>query len=192
MTNTLTALPPESAANRGDRTHNSLMRAVAAFTLACLLGSVVTIAAASDMQHLPGQVVRVVDGDTLVLEVSGGRHRVRLAGIDAPERNQPWGEASTRELRRMVAGRHVVVDWEKKDRWKRIIGVVRLADEDVNLHMVDRGMAWHFKRYAADQSPAMREEYAAAETEAREARRGLWSDPDPIPPWEWRKRGPAR
>ena len=66
-----------------------------------------------------------------------------LAGIDAPEKNQPWGEASTRELRRQIAGKHVVVGWYKRDRWMRLIGIVRLAGEDMNLHMVDRGLAWH-------------------------------------------------
>ena len=137
--------------------------------------------------RLPGTVTRVVDGDTVVVEAQGAVHRVRLAGIDAPEKNQPWGEAATRELRRMVVGRPVVVDWYKRDQWQRLIGVVRLNGEDMNLHMVDRGMAWHFKRYTAEQAPGDRELYAAAETLARIERRGLWSDPDPIPPWEWRR-----
>lgn len=151
--------------------------------LAFLLAAQVTYAV-----DLPGTVVRVVDGDTIVLEAQGARHKIRLAGIDAPERNQPWGETSTRELRRMVAGRHVVVDWYKKDQWKRLIGTVRLAGEDVNLHMIERGIGWHFKRYEAEQHPADRAAYAAAEDAARAARLGLWSDPDPVPPWEWRRR----
>lgn len=137
---------------------------------------------------LPGRVVRVVDGDTIVLEAGTERHRVRLAGIDAPEKNQPWGEASTRELRRQVAGRDVIVDWAKKDRWNRLIGVIRLDGEDINLHMVDRGMAWHYKRYQAEQTPEDRKLYTAAEIAAQGARRGLWSDPEPVPPWEWRRR----
>ena len=147
-----------------------------------------TAAIGADTFQLAGNIVRVVDGDTVVLEAAGHRHRVRLAGIDAPERNQPWGETSTRELRRQVAGRAVVVDWYKKDRWGRLIGVVQLAGDDVNLHMIDRGLAWHFKRYAAEQHPADRAAYAAAEDTARAERLGLWSDPDPVPPWEWRER----
>jgi endonuclease YncB( thermonuclease family) len=142
----------------------------------------------ADSHQLAGRVVRIVDGDTLVLEVSGARYRVRLAGIDAPERNQLWGEAATRELRRMLAGRAVVVEWHKRDRWKRLIGVVKLSGEDTNLHMVDRGLAWHYKRYAAEQAATDREAYSTAESAAQEARRGLWSDPEPIPPWEWRRR----
>ena len=138
--------------------------------------------------QLPGRVVRVVDGDTIVLEAEDDRHRVRLAGIDAPERNQPWGEASTRELRRQVAGQQVVVDWYKRDRWDRLIGVVELEDQDVNLHMVDGGLAWHYKRYEAEQTPEQRRAYSAAEKAAQGARRGLWSDPAPVAPWEWRRR----
>ncbi len=129
-------------------------------------------------------MIRIVDGDTIVIEVADAQHRIRLAGIDAPEKNQPWGEAGTRELRRQIAGKHVVIDWHKRDRWKRLIGIVRLADEDMNLHMIDRGLAWHYKRYADEQSPSDRDAYAAAEEAARDARRGLWSDPAPLPPWE--------
>ncbi len=98
------------------------------------------------------------------------------------------GEASTRELRHQITGKHVVVDWHKRDRWKRLIGVVRLADEDMNLHMIDRGLAWHYKRYADEQSSGERDAYAAAEEAARDAKRGLWSDPEPVPPWVWRRR----
>ena len=155
------------------------------FVLAAL---VAVCSHAADPHHLAGQVVRIVDGDTIVLKVADAQHRVRLAGIDAPEKNQPWGEASTRELRRQIAGKHVVVGWYKRDRWKRLIGVVRLAGEDMNLHRVDRGLAWHHKRYADEQSPGDRDAYSAAEIAARGARRGLWSDPAPVPPWEWRKR----
>lgn len=143
---------------------------------------------AADLQTLSGQVVRIVDGDTVVLDVQGTRHRVRLAGIDAPERNQPWGDAATRELRRQVAGQEVIVEWSKRDRWKRLIGVIRLDGEDVNLHLVDRGLAWHYKRYADEQDPGARSAYAAAQEAAERARRGLWSDPEPVPPWDWRKR----
>lgn len=142
---------------------------------------------AADGQHLPGRVVRVVDGNTIIVEVAGAQHQVRMAGIDAPEKNQPWGEASTRELSKQVAGKHVVVNWYKRDRRKRLIGIVRLAGEDVNLHMVDRGLAWHYERCAHEQDPSDRATYSAAEKSAQDARRGLWSDPAPVPPWEWRR-----
>ena len=70
----------------------------------------------------------------------------------------------------------------KRDRWQRLIGIVRLADEDMNLHMVDRGLAWHYKQYADEKDTGDREAYSAAETDARDSKRGLWSDPEPVPP----------
>ena len=143
---------------------------------------------AGEQRSLSGRVVRIVDGDTIVIDAGRERHRVRLASIDAPERNQPWGDASTRELRRQFAGQEVVVEWSKKDRWERLIGIVRLDGEDMNLHWVERGLAWHFKRYAGEQNPEDRQAYSEAEQAAQSARRGMWSDPEPVPPWDWRKR----
>jgi endonuclease YncB( thermonuclease family) len=99
----------------------------------------------------------------------------------------------------LVAGTDVEVDWYKKDRWGRLIGTVRVASPDCSaaecpktlnagLALVTSGLAWHFKRYAHEQSEEDRERYAFAEQEARAKRAGLWSDPDPVPPWEWRRR----
>ena len=76
--------------------------------------SINTTAPAAELERLTGHVTRIVDGDTIVLEALGAKHRIRLAGIDAPARNQPWGEAATRELRRQVAGQQVVVAWHYK------------------------------------------------------------------------------
>jgi endonuclease YncB( thermonuclease family) len=135
-----------------------------------------------------GRVVRVVDGDTIVVEGQGIRQKVRLSAIDTPERDQPWGDSATREMRRLVAGKDVSVHWYKTDRWDRLIGNVLVDGEDAGLLMIERGMAWHFKRYADEQTPADRDAYSAAEKAAQAAKRGLWSDTQPIPPWEWRKR----
>lgn len=169
---------------RGRSTGGRVARAAASASVvvACLWCLAVGAA------ELAGTVVRVVDGDTVVLEVGQGRHRIRLAGIDAPEQNQPWGEVATEELRRRVAGRPVVVDWYGQDQWRQSIGVVHLAGEDLNLHMVGRGLAWQSDRIQDELPPGDREAYAEAERSARDARRGLWSDPDPVPPWEWRMR----
>ena len=151
--------------------------------IALLLGTGFTQA-----EVLEGRVVRVVDGNTLVVDHGGQRHRVRLSGIDTPERDQPWGDSATREMRRLVAGRDVSVDWYKKDRWGRLIGNVYVGGEDAGLLLVERGMAWHYKRYAIEQKASERVAYATAERGAQAAKRGLWSDPKPIPPWEWRRR----
>ena len=153
--------------------------------LGFIMVSSLTIAHA---EVIEGRVVRIVDGDTIVVEGQGIRQKVRLSAIDTPERDQPWGDSATREMRRLVAGKDVSVHWYKTDRWDRLIGNVLVDGEDAGLLMIERGMAWHFTRYADEQTPADQKAYAAAEDAARRSRRGLWSDTQPIPPWEWRKR----
>jgi endonuclease YncB( thermonuclease family) len=86
-----------------------------------------------------------------------------------------------------VAGQTVVVHWHKHDRYGRLLGTLTLDGRDLNLAQVRAGLAWHYKRYQNDQPPADRTSYAAAETEARTARLGLWREPNPLPPWEYRK-----
>ncbi|MDB4409331.1 thermonuclease family protein [Gammaproteobacteria bacterium] len=137
---------------------------------------------------LTGRVVRVTDGDTIVvLDSSNVQHKIRLTGIDAPERKQAFGTKSKEHLSDSVAGKFVVVDYDKRDRYERILGKVLLSNEDMNLEQIKAGLAWHYKKYQKDQEPADRELYSEAEIEAREAKRGLWYDPDPVPPWEHRK-----
>ncbi len=156
------------------------------FISAALLALIWTLPATG--ATLPGRVLWVTDGDTLViLGPSNAQHKVRLASIDAPELKQPYGDASKDHLSRRVAGRFVVVDWDKRDRYKRIVGKVLLGDQDVCLEQVRAGLAWHYKRYQGEQSPGDRLRYARAEEEAQEAKRGLWADADPISPWEWRR-----
>ena len=137
---------------------------------------------------LTGRVVRVTDGDTIVvLDSANAQHKIRLTGIDAPERKQAFGTKSKEHLSDSVAGETVVVDYSKRDRYERILGKVLLNDQDMNLEQVRAGLAWHYKKYQKDQEPADRELYSDAEVEAREARRGLWHDPEPVSPWEYRK-----
>jgi endonuclease YncB( thermonuclease family) len=148
---------------------------------------------ASESQQLHGKVVRIVDGDTIVVEAEEARYWVRLAAIDSPEKKQPWGESSTRSLRRLLASREVLADWYTKDRWGRLIGYVKVAPPDcpecdltldAGLYQLTVGMAWHFTRYAKEQSPEVRGQYAFAEYEARAKKVGLWSDSEPMSPWE--------
>jgi len=134
---------------------------------------------------LPSQVLWVTDGDTIVVRGPGNaQYRVRLAGIDAPELNQPYGQASKDHLSRRVTGRFVVVDWDKRNRYMSLVGKVLLGDQDVCLEQVRAGLAWHNKQ--GEQTRTDRLRYARAEEEARGAERGLWADPNPIRPWEWR------
>ena len=137
---------------------------------------------------LTGRVVRVTDGDTIVvLDAGNAQHKVRLTGIHAPERGQAYGTKSKDHLSDSVAGKFVVVEYDKRDRYERILGKVLLSDQDMNLEQIRAGLAWHYKKYQNEQTPADRELYAQAEIEAREVRRGLWYDAEPVPPWEYRE-----
>ena len=104
----------------------------------------------------------------------------------APEKKQAFGNASKQSLAGMVAGQSVAVDWDKLDKYGRKIGKVLLNGRDCNLVQVQRGLAWHYKQYQREQLPKDRKSYAAAEVEARAAKRGLWRDADPLAPWEFR------
>ncbi len=137
---------------------------------------------------LNGKVVKITDGDTLVvLDNTMTQHKIRLSGIDAPETSQPFGQRSKEALSALVAGQQVEVDWHKRDRYQRIVGKVIARGKDVNLAQVRSGMAWWYRKYANEQSRVDQGLYEVAEAKAMKDRVGLWSDKNPIPPWEWRK-----
>jgi len=136
---------------------------------------------------LLGRVVSVADGDTItVLDDTNTQHKIRLTGIDAPEKRQAFGNVSKQSLADMVAGQSVAVEWVKADRYGRKLGKVLLAGLDCNLVQVKRGLAWHYKQYQREQSPTDQQIYSAAEIEARQVQAGLWRDAAPVPPWEFR------
>jgi endonuclease YncB( thermonuclease family) len=122
-----------------------------------------------------------------VLDAAKKQHRIRLAGIDAPERGQPFGSRSREYLAKWIHRQDVVVDWHKRDRYGRIIGIVIAFGHDIGLEQVRGGMAWWYRAYAHEQTAEDRLLYELAEDEARAAKRGLWSEGDPIPPWDWRR-----
>lgn len=143
--------------------------------------------------ELQGRVVGVSDGDTItVLDAKNHQHKVRLAGIDAPEKSQAFGQTSKKHLSEVVFGETVVVEWQKLDRYGRVVGKVLLEGFDVCLEQIRKGMAWHYKKYAGTQSVRDRQTYAAVETEARLARLGLWIYESPEPPWDYRHRGRSK
>jgi endonuclease YncB( thermonuclease family) len=164
--------------------------------LLCALG----VSGATVARELRGRVVGIADGDTVtVLDTRGERHRVRLTGIDAPERDQPYGEPSRDSLRRMLFERSVRVEYTKKDDGGRILGKVWVQPADcprcpltldTNLAQLTAGAAWWYRHYSDEQSPEDRGRYEFAEQEARARRAGLWKQPDPVPPWEWRHSRP--
>ena len=158
--------------------------AVRVITLGLLIG--LSLATAAD--SLTGKVVKITDGDTLyVLDANYKKHKIRLAGIDAPERKQAYGLASRKHLASIVAGKQVTVEYQKRDRYGRILGKVLVNGVDACLKQVKAGLAWHYKKYQHEQSPEDRQLYANAENQAREERLGLWRENNPNPPWEWRR-----
>ena len=131
--------------------------------------------------ELRGKVVSIADGDTItVLDADKKQHKVRLNGIDAPEKKQAFGAKSKARLGELVAGKDVVVDWTEKDTYGRTLGKVVQGGVDINLQMVKEGLAWHYRKYSKSV------ELARAEAEAKAGKKGLWADPNPVPPWDFR------
>lgn len=156
-----------------------------AFLIAALVCGLLDSASA---ETLRGEVVGLADGDTLtVLDNDHQQHRVRLVGIDAPEKRQAFGERSRQHLSELVFRQEVLVDWKKRDRYGRILGVVRVRSVDVGQAQLRAGLAWHYKAYEREQAADQRTLYSAEEVDARRAKRGLWSEATPTPPWEFRR-----
>jgi len=153
---------------------------------------------AAPLFELKGQPTRILDGDTFdLLSTTHEVSRIRLKGIDAPEKTQPFGEAAKQYLSQLIADRTVTVLYSSKDKYGRLIGKVQVgngADQrDVCLAMVAAGYAWHYKAYEKEQSEDNRTKYAEAETTAKEKRRGLWNTTvTPIPPWDYRHPSSAK
>jgi micrococcal nuclease len=133
-----------------------------------------------------GVVVKVLDGDSLRIRRSGKIEEIRLYGIDAPEYRQPYSNKAKQYVRRMVNGREVAVEEMDIDRYGRIVALVTLKDRLVNRELVEAGLAWYYPRYCRRQP--LCGELAELEARARRQGRGLWRDPDPVPPWEWKRR----
>jgi len=127
-------------------------------------------------------VVKVHDGDTItLLDSNNTQHKIRLAQIDAPELGQPWGRNSKQALTALVIYKTVKIVVVDTDRYGRTVGTVRLGELDVCRQQVVTGNAWVYRQYMTDSSLLDNEEQAKLEGD------GLWSDPNPTPPWEWRR-----
>lgn len=146
------------------------------------------LALPADANELRGEVVGITDGDTLtVVDKSFQQYKIRLAGIDAPERKQPYGNVSRQYLGDICFRKEVRVTWEKQDRYGRIIGKVYCNSEDAGLNLIRKGLAWWYRQYSREQSPDDQDRYADAEQRAKTSRQGLWNEPAPTAPWDWRK-----
>ena len=133
-------------------------------------------------QTLKGKVVRVSDGDTVVLlDSDNTQQKIRLNGIDAPENGQPYGDKSKEYLSGLIAGKEVAVEVKGTDQYKRILGVVYLGDTNINAEMIRAGYAWNYK-YSKDKY------YIKLQDKAKAEKKGLWKDKNAIDPWQWRKK----
>ena len=135
-----------------------------------------------------GVIINVVDGDTVyILNNNHEKLKVRLHHIDAPELDQPYGKESKFVLEKLILNKKVIVIGDKKDKYKRLLGVISLDEVDVNLEMIKAGAAWHFKKYAKfDQAQDLYLIYDESEHKAKLKKIGLWKE-KAISPWLWRK-----
>lgn len=137
---------------------------------------------------LSGRVVGVADGDTItVLDVTNTQFKIRLSGIDAPEKKQAFGQVSKKSLSDMVYGKQVNVEYEKQDRYGRTVGKVLVNGVDANLEQVKQGLAWFYRKYQNEMVLDDRLTYLHAEEAAHAAKAGLWLDADPVAPWDFRR-----
>jgi endonuclease YncB( thermonuclease family) len=141
-------------------------------------------------EELIGKVIKVSDGDTItVLDSNNQKHKIRLKGIDAPESQQAFGDISTQSLSELVYDKEVLVSWDKKDKYYRILGKVIVDGNDANYEQLKKGLAWYYKQYEKDLSDEDKKRYLEAEEWARNYTEGLWADSNSIPPWEFRRKG---
>ncbi|MEW1489927.1 thermonuclease family protein [Escherichia coli] len=137
----------------------------------------------SVLADIEGKVVRILDGDTLdVLQEGNKISRIRLEGIDAPEKSQPYGQRSRQMLTMLTANKWVNVKSHGSDRYGRILGEIYSPD-NINEKMITTGMAWAYRYHGKPTN----EKYLIQENKARSNKSGLWADPDAIEPWKWRK-----
>lgn len=147
------------------------------------------IASVCSAENFSGKVIGVTDGDTITVidQQDQTIQKIRLAGIDAPERNQAFGQRSKQSLSELVFGKIVKVETNKKDRYGRHVGKILLDGQDICLEQIRRGMAMFYRQYQRELVLADRERYEQVEEEAKETRRGLWVEASATPPWEFRR-----
>ena len=119
-------------------------------------------------------------------------YKIRLSGIDAPEKKQAFGNKSKQALADAVDGKTVSVEYNKLDKYQRVVGKILLNGKDINLRQIQLGLAWHYKKYEREQDVEDRAIYADAEYLAQRDKLGIWTEKDPTPPWEFRKQQKAQ
>ena len=131
---------------------------------------------------IEGKVVGITDGDTFTLLDQGKKQlKVRLYGIDCPEKKQDFGSVAKTRLSELIFGKQVQIEFKSYDRWRRTVANVFCDGKNVNELLLAEGLAWHFTKY--DDNP----KWSVLEKNAREKKLGLWSYGNPVPPWKWRR-----
>ncbi len=139
-------------------------------------------------ETLVGRIVGISDGDTVkVLTADLTEHKIRLAGIDTPEKAQAYGKVAKYELSQRAFGKQAEVRVLARDRYGRSVAQVSVDGKDLGLTMLEAGLAWFYRDYQKELSPGARQAYDAAEIRAKQAGEGLWRDAHPTPPWAWRR-----
>lgn len=150
-----------------------------------ILALLCCMALGAQAETFDAKVIAVMDGDTVMVVRNGKRIKVRMANIDAPEKDQAFGVQSRASLLEMVGKRRVRVDSQAVDQYGRVIAYLAVDGLNVNEAQVRRGMAWEYSYHHSDRA------YLALQQEAQQARRGLWSQDTPGAPWLWRRTHPA-
>lgn len=145
--------------------------------LSCLLFFILTA------RNITGRVTAIKDGDTIELLRDRTTYRIRLEGIDCPEKKQPYGNRAKQFVSDLCFGKTVTARISSQDRYGRYLAFIILSDgRNLNHELLRNGLAWHYKQYSKDRN------LASLETQARQQRIGLWNDRNPTPPWEYRRR----
>lgn len=156
----------------------------------CSLAILLTLSLANAVhaETFSAHVIRVADGDTItVVTPADEKLRIRLRGIDAPESSQSHGPEAKKALAWLLDGADVVVNYNEKDKYGRIVGQVTAGNVDAGLYLLEGGHAWVYRSYVKKLSRDWQRAYNSAERQARSAKKGLWAEANPTPPWEYRK-----
>lgn len=157
-------------------------------TVYFLLATACSTSPTDTIVTVKGIVTKVHDGDSIhITPTNRKRVIIRFSALDAPELEQPSGIASRDKLRSLLMGKQATARCHKTDRYQRNVCNVFLEEQDIGLVMLQSGHAWHYKQYQNEQTTRMRKQYHQAEIKARKNRAGLWANPEPIPPWVFRK-----
>lgn len=150
-----------------------------------LLALCCCIALSAQAEIFTAKVIVVMDGDTVMVLRDGQKIKIRLANIDAPEKAQPFGKQARDSLLELVGKKQVQLDSQAVDQYGRLVGLISVDGLNVNEEQVRRGMAWEYSHFHRDET------YRALQSEARQAKRGLWMQYNPQAPWEWRNLHPS-